>query len=69
MDAKCKPWVLNHALLVIGYGNTTFINGSYAKHWILKNSWGADWGIQGSMLLARDRKNMCGIASAASYPV
>lgn len=65
----CRPWVLNHALLVVGYGISTTFKYQEQKFWILKNSWGVDWGEDGYMRLARDQTNMCGVASAASYPI
>jgi len=35
---------------------------------ILCDSWGKQWGIGGYMMLARDRGNMCGVATLASFP-
>ncbi|KAK1133260.1 cathepsin L1-like [Acipenser oxyrinchus oxyrinchus] len=55
---------VNHAVLAVGYGkegNDTF--------WILKNSWGLDWGERGYMRLAKDKDNHCGIANQAIYPI
>ncbi|XP_050300919.1 uncharacterized protein LOC126739328 [Anthonomus grandis grandis] len=62
-NPKCgkKP---NHSLLVVGYG-------TYSKYdyWLLKNSWGLDWGEDGYILMSRNKGNQCGIASEAYYPL
>ena len=65
-DLDCVKTDLNHAMLVVGYGTDSSIEMDY---WILKNSWGEDWGDRGYMKLARNQNNMCGIATAATYPM
>lgn len=57
------PMDVNHAVLAVGYGVE---NG--VPYWLIKNSWGGEWGDQGYFKMEMG-KNMCGIATCASYPV
>lgn len=63
-DEQCTQ-SLDHAVLLVGYG-TDPVLGDY---WLVKNSWGTQWGEGGYLRLARNRGNHCGIANYIVYPV
>jgi cathepsin H len=53
---------VNHAVLAVGYGVE-----KGTPYWIVKNSWGADWGDKGFFKIEKG-VNMCGIAVCNAYP-
>jgi C1A family cysteine protease len=55
---------IEHALALVGYGYDNSLKLSY---WTIKNSWGADWGENGYVRLAKDAGNMCGVTTLASW--
>jgi len=58
---------IDHAVNIIGYGSDD--NGDY---WLMRNSWGTDWGLDGYMKFARTdtegSKGTCGVQQDGAYP-
>jgi len=62
-DSGCGTQ-LDHGVLVVGYGT----DASAGPYWKVKNSWGASWGENGYIRIARGT-NECGVATEPSYPI
>jgi len=50
---------LDHGVLLVG---------SYDSYWVIKNSWGPGWGMQGFIQLSKATGSNCGVDQSASFP-
>ena len=68
LEDRFNPFeITNHAVLLVGYGSDD-ITGE--KYWIIKNSWGPNWGEDGFFRIKRGTDE-CSVESIAveSFPI
>jgi len=53
---------LDHCVQIVGYAS----DDSNTPYWIIRNSWGTDWGISGYVYVERNQDE-CGVAMEATY--
>ncbi|KAF4661157.1 hypothetical protein FOL46_005851 [Perkinsus olseni] len=65
LDSHCKT-ELDHGVLAVGYDLS-----AHKPYYLVKNSWGANWGEEGYIKIAIDdsAEGLCGILMAPSYPI
>lgn len=62
-----QPKFVNFKLAkILGYGSELNRRGVMIDYWIVQNSWGTEFGEQGTFRIARN-KNLCGIGSNGFY--
>jgi hypothetical protein len=57
----------NHGVLAVGYG----YDANYGPYWLVRNSWGTTWGVEGYFKLGmsdEQPKGFCGFNNDAFYP-
>ncbi|RDX70011.1 Oryzain alpha chain, partial [Mucuna pruriens] len=65
-DCSSDPDDIDHAVLIVGYGSE-----GDEDYWIVKNSWGTSWGIEGYIYIRRNtnlKYGVCAINYMTSYP-
>ena len=71
-DESCYSHSLNHVVLVVGYLVVGKAHGGFLpRFWIIKNSWGTDWGNQSFMRMGiAGGDGICGVnVLPGLYPV
>jgi cathepsin F len=59
---------LDHGVTLVAYANGTDVFGADQPYWVIKNSWGADWGESGYIKIIRN-KGECGLNLQCSSSV
>lgn len=69
LDRECSDAkIYNHAVVLVGYGSELNSSNVMADYWLIRNSWGPNWGLNGYFKVARNR-NVCHVSTLAQLPV
>ena len=72
MKSRFCGTALDHGVTLVGYQNVSR-QDSELNYWIIKNSWGTKWGIDGYVWLEKDitkeGHGTCGIRIKPVYPI
>ena len=74
VNCQLSPKKVNHAVVAVGlgtqiiYSNNNNNNQKDVPYYILRNSWGVNWGMEGHFWMKRG-ENLCGISDCASFPI
>lgn len=63
-DPNINSQDIDHGVLCVGYGQ---INGT--NFWIIKNSWGINWGLEGYVYILRDGSDYLGVTKIGVIPI
>jgi hypothetical protein len=68
-EGKCASvTTTDHAVYLVGYGSEIGQTGQMVDYWLIQNSWGSSFGINGFFKMKRG-VNLCLVATNALYPV
>ena len=67
LDSESCGISTNHAVGIVGYGTD---EASGLEYWLVRNSWGADWGVDGFIKIAiTEGDGICAINHRPLYPI
>ena len=69
-DDSCGEGLIDHSILIVGYGSGPDVNGTEIEYWIIKNSHGTNWGEGGFgkiKMLTEDREGMVSTIENGGY--